>query len=175
MATMQKISANLWFDKQAAEAAKFYTSIFKNSKIGRTTYYGKEGFEIHGMPEGTVMTIEFELEGQQFVGLNGGPHFKFNEAVSFIVNCKDQQEIDFYWEKLKEGGDERSQQCGWLKDRFGLSWQIVPEALADMVANGTSEQAGRVMNALLQMKKLDIAMLERAAKGESKPETAEAR
>ena len=175
MATMQKISANLWFDKQAAEAAKFYTSIFRNSKIGRTTQYGKEGFEIHGMPQGTVMTIEFELEGQQFVGLNGGPHFKFNEAVSFIVNCKDQQEIDYYWEKLKEGGDERSQQCGWLKDKFGLSWQIVPEALADMVANGTAEQAGRVMNALLQMKKLDIAALEKAQKGELQPEMAEAK
>ena len=175
MVTMQKISANLWFDKQAAEAAKFYTLIFRNSKIGRTTQYGKEGFEIHGMPEGTVMTIEFELEGQQFVGLNGGPHFKFNEAVSFIVNCKDQQEIDYYWEKLKEGGDERSQQCGWLKDKFGLSWQIVPEALADMVANGTAEQAGRVMNALLQMKKLDIAALEKAQKGELQPELAEAK
>lgn len=165
MATIQKIIPNLWFDKEAEDAAKFYTSVFKNSKTGKTTHYGKEGFEIHGMPEGTVMTIEFELEGQQFVGLNGGPYFKFSEAVSFIVNCNNQEELDYFWNKLKEGGDEKSQQCGWLKDKFGLSWQIVPEVLSDMIANGTKEQSERVMKALLQMKKLDVAVLEKAYKG----------
>jgi len=165
MATLQKIIPNLWFDKQAEEAATFYTSVFKNSKIGKKAYYGKEGFEIHGMPEGTVMTIAFELDGQQFVGLNGGPYFKFSEAVSFIVNCGDQEEIDHFWNKLKEGGDDKSQQCGWLKDKFGLSWQIVPAALPGMIANGTTEQSERVMKALLQMKKLDVAALEKAYEG----------
>lgn len=159
---MKKISTNLWFENQAEEAARYYTSIFKNSKIGRISYYGKEGYDIHGMKEGTVMTIEFELEGKEYVGLNGGPVFKFNEAVSFIVNCENQEEIDYYWDKLKAGGDEKSQQCGWLKDKFGLSWQIVPTMLADLY-NGTDQQrADRVMKAMLQMKKLDIAKLQAA-------------
>src|SRR5687768_1892899 len=126
MTTMQKITPNLWFDRQAEEAAKYYTSIFKNSRILKTRYYGREGYEIHRMPEGTVMTVEFEIEGQQFIALNGGPVFQFNEATSFVVNCNSQQEIDFYWEKLSQGGDPKSQQCGWLKDKFGLSWQVVP-------------------------------------------------
>src|SRR5258706_16409780 len=121
----QKITSNLWFDNQAEEAANFYTSIFKKSRKLRTTYYGKEGQEIHKMPEGSVMTVEFEIEGQKYVALNGGPLFKFNEAVSFIVNCESQDEIDYYWEKLIPGGDKNAQVCGWLKDRFGLSWQIV--------------------------------------------------
>lgn len=165
MATMQKITANLWFDKQAEEAANFYVSIFKNSNIGKTSRYGKEGYEVHKMPEGTVMVIEFELEGQKFVGLNGGPAFRFSEAISFIVNCTSQEEVDYYWEKLTAGGDEKAQQCGWLKDKFGLSWQIVPTALSQMLEGPDRKKAGRVMNAMLQMKKIDIKALEQAAEG----------
>lgn len=159
---MQKISTNLWFDNQAEEAAKYYTSIFKNSKIGRISYYGKEGYEIHGMKEGIVMTIEFELEGREYLALNGGPVFRFNEAVSFIVNCENQEEVDYYWDKLKTAGDEKAQQCGWLKDKFGLSWQVVPSRLAKLMSDPDKERAGRVMNAMLQMKKLDIAKLQAA-------------
>ena len=162
MATMQKMTSNLWFNDQAEEAVKFYTSIFKNSKTGRINRYGKEGYEIHGKKEGTVMTIEFWLENQGFVALNGGDQFKFNEAISFIVNCETQKEIDYYWEKLKEGGDEKAQICGWLKDKYGLSWQIVPAALPGMLSNSESEKSQRVMKALLQMKKIDIATLEKA-------------
>lgn len=162
MATMQKITSNLWFDRQAEEAAKFYTSVFKNSKIGKVTHYGKEGQEIHGMPEGTVMTVEFWLEGQQFIGLNGGPHFKFSEAISFIVNCENQEEVDYYWDKLREGGDEKAQMCGWLKDKFGLSWQIVPAILPKLFTDSNAEKSQRVMKVMLQMKKLDIAKLEEA-------------
>lgn len=165
MATMQKITSNLWFDKQAEEAVNFYMSVFKNSKLGRIARYGKEGFEIHGMPEGTVMTIEFWLEGQGFVALNGGPHFKFSEAISFIVNCDNQGEVDYYWEKLKEGGDEKAQICGWLKDKFGLSWQIVPTVLPDMMSNPDAAKSQRAMKAMLQMKKIDIAALEKAFTG----------
>ena len=162
---MQKITSNLWFDRQAEEAAKFYTSIFKNSKILSTAYYGKEGYEIHKMPEGTVMTVEFELEGQKFVALNGGPVFTFNEAVSFIVNCTNQQEVDYYWEKLSQGGDPKSQQCGWLKDKFGLAWQVVPVQLTKMLEDRDREKADRVMKVMLQMKKLDIQKLEEAYEG----------
>lgn len=159
---MQKITSNLWFDTQAEEAAKYYVSIFKNSKIGRVSRYGKEGYEIHGRPAGSVMTVEFNLEGQTFVALNGGPHFKFNEAISFIVNCETQNEIDYYWNKLSEGGDPKAQQCGWLKDKFGLSWQVVPTIIDDMVADPDSRKSGAVMKALLQMKKLDIQKLKEA-------------
>src|SRR5687767_5911399 len=134
MATMQKITSNLWFDTQAEEAANHYVSIFKNSSIGKTTHFGKEGYEIHKMPEGTVMTVEFTIEGQKFVALNGGPIFKFNEAISFIVNCETQEEIDYYWNKLSEGGDKKAQQCGWLKDKYGLSWQVVPTILDDLIS-----------------------------------------
>jgi predicted 3-demethylubiquinone-9 3-methyltransferase (glyoxalase superfamily) len=169
MATMQKITSNLWFDNQAEEAAKFYTSVFKNSKIGKVSRYGKEGFEIHGMPEGTVMTIEFWLENQKFVGLNGGPVFKFNEAISFIVNCENQDEIDYYWGKLSEGGDEKAQMCGWLKDKFGLSWQIVPNILSEMVSGADGRKGQNVMKALMKMKKLDIAALQRAYEEEAVP------
>ena len=165
MATMQKITSNLWFDTQAEEAANYYIGIFRNSKILRTSYYGTEGQEIHKMPEGSVMTVEFELQGQQFVALNGGPIFKFNEAVSFIVNCDSQDEVDYYWEKLSEGGDKNAQVCGWLKDKFGLSWQVVPIALADMMADKDREKASRAMRAMLQMKKLDLATLEQAFNG----------
>ncbi len=164
---MQKITNNLWFNTEAAEAAKYYTSIFKNSAIGKTSCYGKEGHEIHGMPEGTVLTVEFEIEGQTFVALNGGPVFKFNEAVSFIVNCKDQEEVDYYWEKLKEGGDEKAQQCGWLKDKYGVSWQIVPIALTEMMSDPYLGNKEAVMREMLKMKKLDIEKL-KAAYEESK-------
>src|SRR5687767_6435067 len=162
MATFQKITSNLWFDSNAEEAAKFYTSIFKNSKIDRITRYGKEGYEIHGRPEGSVMTVEFRIEDQQFSALIGGPYFKFNEAISFIVNCKTQDEIDYYWEKLSQGGDKKAQVCGWLKDKYGVSWQIVPTVLSDMMNDGVTEKSERVMNAMLQMKKLDIAELKEA-------------
>jgi predicted 3-demethylubiquinone-9 3-methyltransferase (glyoxalase superfamily) len=154
-----KITPFLWFDTQAEEVAQFYTSIFPNSKIGAITRYGKEGHEVHGMPAGAVMTIAFELDGQPFTALNGGPHFRFNESVSFVVNCKTQAEVDHYWEKLSAGGDPKAQQCGWLKDRYGLSWQIV---LAEMPELMRGPNAGKVMQALLQMKKLDIATLRRA-------------
>lgn len=167
MATMQKITTNLWFDRQAENAAKFYTSVFKNSKIGKTTHYGKEGFEIHRMPEGTVMTIEFTLEGQPFVGLNGGPIFQFNESISFIINCDTQDEVDYYWNKLGEGGDEKAQVCGWLKDKFGLSWQVVPTILSELISSPDKEKTECVMKAMLQMKKLDIADLKEAYEQEA--------
>ena len=159
---MQKISPCLWFDDQGEEAAKFYTSIFKDSKIGDVTRYGKEGYEIHGREEGTVMTVEFEIEGQKFLALNGGPIFKFNEAISFQVYCETQEELDNYWEKLSEGGDEKAQQCGWLKDKYGVSWQIVPTILIKMLKDKDSEKSQRVMKAMLQMHKLDISTLKKA-------------
>lgn len=162
---IQKIQTNLWFDTQAEEASKFYTSIFNNSSIGRITYYGKERHEIDGVSEGTVMTVEFQLEGIQFVALNGGPQYKFTEAISFIVNCESQDELDYYWERLSEGGDEKAQVCGWLKDKYGVSWQIVPEILTDMLTDPDSEKSKRVMNALLKMKKIDIITLEKAYEG----------
>ncbi|RCW43015.1 VOC family protein [Paenibacillus prosopidis] len=163
---IQKITPNLWFDKQAEEAAKFYISIFRNSKIGRVTRYGKDRHEIHGISEGAVMTVEFQLEGQKFVALNGGPQFKFTEAISFIVNCEDQEELDYYWEKLSEGGDKKAQVCGWLKDKYGVSWQIVPTTLSEMVSDPDSEKSERVMKALLQTKnKIDIKTLLQAYEG----------
>jgi len=162
MATMQKIISNLWFDNQAEEAVKYYVSIFKNAKTGKISRYGKEGFEIHGKAEGTAMTIEFELEGQTFLALNGGPQFKFNEAISFIVNCDTQEELDYYWEKLSAGGDPKAQVCGWLKDKYGLSWQIVPSILGDLVNSQDPAKSGRIMNAILKMKKLNIEALKNA-------------
>ena len=159
---MQKISPCLWFDDKGEEAAKFYTSIFKDSKIGDVTRYGKEGKEIHGREEGTVMTVEFEIEGQKFLALNGGPIFKFNEAISFQVYCETQEEVDYYWEKLSEGGDEKAQICGWLKDKYGVSWQIVPIILIKMLKDEDSEKSQRVMKAMLQMHKLDISTLKKA-------------
>ncbi len=163
---MQKITPNLWFDGQAEEAVRFYTSIFKDSEIGHIARYGKEGFEIHGQPEGTVMTIEFQIEGQKFEALNGGPQFRFNEAISFIVHCETQEEVDYYWDRLGEGGDESAQACGWLKDRFGVSWQVVPTALYELLQDPDPEKSGRVMQAMLQMKKLDIPALQRAHRGD---------
>jgi predicted 3-demethylubiquinone-9 3-methyltransferase (glyoxalase superfamily) len=153
---IQKITPFLWFDHRAEEAANFYTSIFPNSKIVKVVRYGKTG----PGPAGSVMTVEFQLEGQTFVALNGGPHFKFTEAVSFVVNCQSQDEVDRYWEKLSAGGAEV--QCGWLKDKFGLSWQIVPTALPELLNDPDPKKAERVMKVMLTMKKLDIAALKKA-------------
>jgi len=158
----RKITTNLWFDTQAEEAVNFYLSVFKNSRTGRVTHYGKGGQEIHGMAEGTVMTLEFELEGEAFVALNGGPHYKFNEAISFIVNCENQQELDYYWEALAAGGDEKAQISGWLKDKFGVSWQVVPTALFDMLQDKDTAKTSNMMAALMKMKKLDIRTLQEA-------------
>ena len=162
MATLDKITPCLWFDGRAEEAAKFYTGIFKNSEISRISRYGEAGREITHQKPGTVMTVEFNLDGQSFTALNGGPQFRFNEAISFEVACKNQAEIDYFWEKLGAGGDPKAQQCGWLKDKFGVSWQIVPAMLSDLMTKGTREQTERTMAALLKMRKLDIAALERA-------------
>jgi len=159
---MQKIIPCLWFDDKAEEAAKFYASIFKNSKIGNVSRYGKEGYEFHGKEDGMVMTVDFEIEGQKYVALNGGPIFKFNEAISFQVHCETQKEVDYYWEKLSEGGDEKAQQCGWLKDKYGVSWQIVPVVLTKMLQDKDAKKSQRVMKALLQMRKLDIKTLTQA-------------
>ena len=159
---MRKIIPCLWFDDKSEEAAKFYASIFKNSKIGNVTRYGKEGFEIHGREAGTVMTVDFEIEGQKFLALNGGPMFKFNEAISFQVHCETQKELDYYWEKLSEGANEEAQQCGWLKDKYGVSWQIVPTVLGKMLQDKDAKKSQRVMKALLQMHKLDIKALKQA-------------
>ena len=165
MATLQRIAACLWFDGQAEQAASFYTSVFPNSRIRQVARYPGVGQDIHQHAEGTVMTVDFELDGTPFTALNGGPNFRFTEAVSFQVMCESQQEIDHYWEKLSAGGDENAQQCGWLKDRYGLSWQIVPLVLLDMLQDPAPEKSQRAMAALFQMKKLDIAALQRAYAG----------
>lgn len=172
MANVQKITPFLWFADQAEEAAKYYCGIFKNSKIIRTSRYTEAGKEAHGRPPGSVMVVNFELEGQKFSALNGGPVFKFNESISFTVHCKDQKEIDFYWEKLGAGGDPAAQQCGWVKDKYGLSWQITPEAMDKFFEDEKSGGAQRAMLAMLSMKKLDIAELERAYQGKGEPATA---
>lgn len=158
--TLQKITPFLWFDNQAEEAVKFYTSIFKNSKIGKITRYGEAGAEISGRQKGTVMTISFQLEGQEFVALNGGPHYTFSPAISFVVNCKTQEEVDKMWEKLTEGG--QIVQCGWLTDKYGVSWQIIPTVLVEMLQDKDAKKSERVMKAMLQMKKLDIKSLKQA-------------
>ena len=165
MSISARIAPCLWFDDQAEEAARFYTSIFPNSRIVSVSHYTEAGKEVHGRPPGSVMTADFELEGLSFTALNGGPHFKFTEAVSFQVNCDTQEEIDSYWERLSAGGDIRAQQCGWLKDKYGLSWQIVPVIMAELMNDSDKARAGRVMNAMLKMKKLDIAELKRSAEG----------
>jgi len=156
----KSITPCLWFNGQAEEAAKFYTSVFKNSKIDGMSRYGKEGYEVHGQKEGTVMTVDFELNGQHFTALNGGPDFTFSEAISFQVFCETQDEIDYYWNKLTANGGEESV-CGWLKDKFGLSWQIVPTILPELMKDVA--KAGKVMTAFMQMKKLDIEKLKEAA------------
>ena len=162
MAKIQRITPCLWFDDQAEPAAQFYTGIFPNSRITQISRYGEAGYEIHGRPAGSVMVVAFELDGLGFTGLNGGPHFTFTEAISLQINCDTQKEIDYYWEKLSQGGDERAQQCGWLKDKFGLSWQVVPTVLPQLVKDADSAKSQRAMSAMLKMKKLDIGELERA-------------
>ena len=152
----------MWFDNNAEEAVKFYVSIFKNSKIGNVTHYGKEGYEIHKKKEGTVMTIDFEIEGQKFLALNGGPIFRFNEAISFQIYCETQDEVDYYWDKLTEGGDKNAQVCGWLKDKYGVSWQVVPNVLVKMLQDKDSKKTENVMRVMLQMQKLDINALTKA-------------
>lgn len=161
---MKGITPNLWFDRQAEEAARFYVSVFPKSRIGRITYYGESAAQMSGLPKGTVLTVDFEINGEPFVALNGGPMFKFSEAISFIVNCESQEEVDRYWNKLLEGGQES--ECGWLKDRYGLSWQIVPTELNDMLADADPERSERVMTAMLKMKKLDLGELRRAYEGQ---------
>jgi predicted 3-demethylubiquinone-9 3-methyltransferase (glyoxalase superfamily) len=165
MAHIQRIAPCLWFDNQAEEAAQFYVGIFKNSKITTVSRYSKAGQEIHGRPPGSVMVVEFSLEGQTFTALNGGPIFKFNEAISLQVYCESQAEIDSYWEKLSQGGDPKAQQCGWLKDKYGLSWQIVPDSMDQFFKDHTSPKTERAMMAMLQMKKIDLEKLKRAYEG----------
>ena len=165
MPTVQKITPCLWFDHQAEEAVGFYTAIFENSRILNIARYGEAGQEDHGKPPGSVMTVAFELGGQAFTALNGGPIFRFNEAVSFQVNCETQEEVDYYWEKLSEGGDEKAQQCGWLKDKYGVSWQVVPTLLLEMINDPDSAKSQRATEAMLQMRKIDIAGLKRAYAG----------
>ena len=160
---MQKITPFLWFNDNAEEAVKFYTSVFKNSNIGKIARYDQAGEKASGRPAGSVMTVEFQLEGQEFVALNGGPMFKFTEAISFVVNCETQEEVDYYWERLSAGGKEV--QCGWLKDKFGLSWQIVPTVLGELLSDKDAAKAQRAMEAMLKMVKLDIKKLKQAAKG----------
>ncbi len=166
MASVKKIAPCLWFSDQAEEAAKYYVGIFKNSKIGKISRYGEAGRETHRRPPGSVMTVQFELEGQPFTALNGGPVFTFNEAISLQIYCKDQKELDYYWEKLTAGGDPKAQVCGWLKDKYGLSWQVVPETIEDLMGDPNDPGSQRAFEALLEMKKLDIAALERAYRGE---------
>ncbi len=158
---MQKITPFLWFDHQAEEAANYYVSIFKDSKITSITHYNEGGAAASGQPAGSVMTVAFELNGQKFVALNGGPHFTFNEAISFVVDCRDQKEVDDLWEKLTNGG--QAGPCGWLKDRFGISWQVVPKQLDELLTGSDPQKAGRVWQAMTQMQKIDIAALQRAA------------
>ena len=162
---MQKITPFLWYDDKAEEAANFYCSIFKNSKVGSVTRYEGEGAKASGRPAGSVMTVAFELEGQKFTAINGGPHFKFTEAVSFVINCETQEEVDYSWEKLTADGGAESQ-CGWLKDKYGLSWQVVPTILPELFQDKDPEKLQRVMKAMLQMKKIDIAKLKQAGEQE---------
>lgn len=158
---MQKITPYLWFDTEAEEAARFYVSVFKDARLGEISRYGNEGTDITGKAAGTVLTVSFELNGQQFIALNGGPQFKFTEAISFSVDCEDQSEVDYYWDRLSAGGSEGP--CGWLKDKYGLSWQINPRRLAELLADPDQAKADRAMKAMMQMKKIDVAELERAA------------
>jgi predicted 3-demethylubiquinone-9 3-methyltransferase (glyoxalase superfamily) len=165
MPVVKKITPCLWFDDQAEAAANYYVSVFKNSKITNISRYGEAGKEVHGRKPGSVMTVAFELDGQPFTGLNGGPLFKFSEAISFQVFCDTQAEVDHYWSKLTLGGDPRAQQCGWVKDKFGVSWQIIPAVLMDMLLDPDATKSQRAMAAMMQMKKLDIAALKQAYAG----------
>ncbi len=162
--TASKIVPCLWFDTEAEDAANLYVSVFKNARILGTTRYGSEGAEVHGKRAGTVMTVEFELDGQKFLGLNGGPQFKFSEAISFQIMCEDQKEVDHYWSKLTAGGGQEGP-CGWLKDKFGLSWQVVPTELMAMLKGPDAAAAQRVTKAFMQMKKFDLAALRKAHAG----------
>lgn len=159
------ITPCLWFDGEAEDAARFYTGIFPNSKITGISRYGEAGREVHGQPAGKVLTVAFELDARPFTALNGGPQFKFNEAVSLQIPCKSQEEIDYYWDKLTAGGDAQAQQCGWLKDRYGLSWQVFPAAVMDMLQDPDRKKADRVMQAIMAMRKMDLKALERAYAG----------
>ena len=161
---MEKITPFLWFDNQAEEAAKFYTSVFKNSNVGRILRYDEASAKAAGGSVGSVLTVEFEIEGQKFTALNGGPEFQFNESISFVVNCDSQKEVDYFWEKLTADGAEESQ-CGWLKDKFGVSWQITPTVLIDMLHDEDPKKSGRVMKSMLQMQKIDIKTLKEAYAG----------
>ncbi|HEY1043291.1 MAG TPA: VOC family protein [Telluria sp.] len=165
MATIQRIAACLWFNDQAEQAVAFYTSVFPNSRIRQVARYPAVGQEVHGHAEGAVMTVDFDLDGTPFTALNGGPQFRFTEAVSFQVMCETQQEVDHYWERLGEGGDPAAQMCGWLKDKYGMSWQVVPALLPGMVADYRSAASQRAFAAMMQMKKMDIAALQRAYEG----------
>jgi predicted 3-demethylubiquinone-9 3-methyltransferase (glyoxalase superfamily) len=162
---MQKITPFLWFDHQAEEAAKFYTSVFKNSKVGKILRYDEAAAKASGRPVGSVLTIEFEIEGQKFTALNGGPQFKFNESVSFVVYCETQDEVDYFWQKLTADGGQESE-CGWLRDKFGLSWQVTPTVLIEMLHDKDPKKSERVMNAMMQMQKIDISKLKAAYAGE---------
>lgn len=161
------ITPCLWFDDQAEEAANFYTSVFPNSKITAIARYGEAGTEIHGRTPGSVMTVVFELNGNTYTALNGGPTFQFNEAISLQIHCENQEELDYYWQRLGEGGDPNAQVCGWLKDRFGLSWQVVPKILSELMGGSDKQRRDRVFAAMLQMKKIEIAGLQRAYAGEA--------
>lgn len=161
----QRITPFLWFDTQAEEAANFYTSIFPNSRIVMATRYSKEAAQVSGRAEGSVMTIAFQLDGQDFTAINGGPQFTFSGAISFVVHCQNQEEVDHYWNRLTEGGDEKAQQCGWLRDRYGVSWQVVPKQLVELLADPDPNRARRATMAMFGMKKLDIAALQKAAAG----------
>ena len=165
MTAKQRITTGLWFDSEAEEAARFYTGIFPNSRITAITRYGTAGFEKHHRPAGSVMVVAFELHGHSYTALNGGPLFRFTEAISQQVNCATQEEVDHYWEQLSAGGDPKSQQCGWLKDRYGLSWQIVPDMMAELFSAENAPGTQRAMEAMLEMKKIDIAALRRAYDG----------
>jgi predicted 3-demethylubiquinone-9 3-methyltransferase (glyoxalase superfamily) len=158
----QKISPFLWFDGTAEEAANFYVGIFPNSKITTSTRYTKESAAVSGQAEGKLMTVGFELDGQEFAAINGGPHFKFTEAISFVIHCASQEEVDHYWNKLGEGGDPKAQQCGWLKDKFGVSWQVVPDEMFTLMSDPDAAKAGRVAQALYSMKKIDLGELRKA-------------
>ena len=163
---MQRITTFLWFDSQAEEAAKFYVTIFKNSRVNKIARYDEAGAKVSGRPAGSVMTVDFKLDGQEFVALNGGPSFPFTEAISLVVNCKTQAEVDHYWKKLSAGG--KAVQCGWLKDKYGLSWQVVPTILNELVSGKDAAKARRVMEAMLKMVKLDIKKLKAAANGKQR-------
>lgn len=162
---MQRITPCLWFDDRAEEAAAFYTAIFRNSRIVSISRYGEVGHEVQRRPAGTVMTVAFELDGQAFTALNGGPLFRFNEAISFQVHCETQEDVDYYWETLSAGGDDKAQQCGWLKDKYGVSWQVIPGVLLEMIGDPDPERSQRAMAAMLQMKKIDIEALRCAYAG----------